>query len=359
MPMIPCPGCGLPRADDQIDVVPCPVCAVAPASEAASSHLLLAAEIPTDPTTGLPADVSQMEEHAARAGGQLRSRLAIAAAFLLGIAVGVGGLLAGQRVFPLGQPEFAARNAPAAETEPRSPFIPPIVVAPMPRERRALESVVNSPPEPEPERNQEPRVEPKPALDPPALARIEPIRLNQPDAAFTLPRLEGKDEHIVLRGKVRMLRVNGLGAGAILDASGLEAGSIYVCGTINGGSLLKLHCPDGVVEVPAAVGERSSVEIHAPGSSVRFVFPTTPDKSGSLINGGATVAITARTVDLRGDVTGAGTTVKVTLTRNGSLKAAAVRGTATIEYKTENPKDREPSASAATVAPTATFKKVD
>jgi hypothetical protein len=156
-----------------------------------------------------------------------------------------------------------------------------------------------------------------------------------------------------------MLRINGLGAGAILDASGLEAGSIYVCGTINGGSLLKLNCLDGVVEVPAAVGERSWLEIHAPGSSVRFVYPTTPDKSGSLINGGATVAITARTVDLRGDVTGAGTKVTVTLTRNGSLKAAAVRGTATIEYKTENPKDREPPATAATVAPTATFKKVD
>ena len=153
-----------------------------------------------------------------------------------------------------------------------------------------------------------------------------------------------------------MLRINGLGAGAILDASGLEAGCIYVCGSIDGGSRLRINCQEGIVELPASVGERSRVEIHAPGSSVRFVYPTTPEKPGSLIGGGASVEITARTVDLRGDVTGAGTRVKITLTRNGSIKAAAVKGAAVIEYRTNDPKA---PASAAIVAPTATFKKVD
>jgi len=321
--------------------------------------LPLATEIPADPTAGLPADVSQMEAHAARTAGQARSRLAIAVAFLLGIAVGVGGLLAGQQMLPAGPPESIARIAPAMGAESRSPVISPIVIAPTPRERRVVEAASHPVAEPRPERKLEQRVESRPVLDLPALARIEPIHINQPDAVYNLPRLERKGEHIVLRGKVRMLRVNGLGAGAILDASGLEAGSVYVCGTISGGSLLKINCPDGVVEVPAAVGELSRVEIHAPGSSIRFVYPTMPDKSGSLIDGGATVVMTARTVDLRGDVAGAGTKVKVTLTRNGSLKAAAVRGTATIEYRAENRESPEPRASAAILAPTAAFKKVD
>jgi hypothetical protein len=48
--------------------------------------------------------------------------------------------------------------------------------------------------------------------------------------------------------------------------------------------------------------------------------------------------------------------VKVTLTRNGSLRAAAVRGAAVVEYRTDDPKA---PASAAIVAPMARFKKVD
>jgi hypothetical protein len=144
----------------------------------------------------------------------------------------------------------------------------------------------------------------------------------------------------------------------VLDASDLEAGSIYVCGRIEEGSFVKLRCADGVVEVPAAVGGRSRLEIDAPGGRVRFVYPTAAGRSGSLIDGGATVVITARTVDLRGDVAGAGTRVSVTLTRNGSLQAAGIRDSAMVEYRAENATDREPPASAAVVDPSATFRKV-
>ena len=153
-----------------------------------------------------------------------------------------------------------------------------------------------------------------------------------------------------------MLRVNGLEEGAVLDASGLEAGSVYVSGAVAGGSVLKINCPDGVVHFPAAVGGKSLVEINAPGGQVRFVFPTAPNRPGSLIDGGAAVTILARTVDLRGDVDGADTKVTVTLTRNGSLRVAAVRGTAAVEYKAEDEKAR---ATAEIVAPTATFKKIE
>jgi hypothetical protein len=154
-----------------------------------------------------------------------------------------------------------------------------------------------------------------------------------------------------------MLRVNGLGPGAILDASELEAGSVYISGRIEGGALLRICCPDGVVEVPATVRGRSRLEIDAPGSSVRFIQPTTSETAGSRIDGGSNVIITGRTVDLRGDVEGAGTSVAVTLTRNGSLKVAAVRAAAVVEYRVENSLELDPPASAATVEPTATFRK--
>jgi hypothetical protein len=282
----------------------------------------------------------------------------VSVAFLLGLAAGAGGLLAAQQVLSWGSPESTPQVAPVISEGARADLVSTAMIAPMPREHRAMANASPSFSQPRPESAQQARARAKPAPAPLVAPHIEPVHLNQPDAVYTLPPLERRGEHVVLRGKVRMLRVNGLSAGAVLDASGLEAGSIYVCGTIEERAHLKIHCPDGVVEVPAAVGGGSRVEIDAPGSSVRFVYPTTPDRPGSLIDGGAAVAITARTVDLRGDVAGAGTRVKVTLTRNGSLKAAAVRGTAAIEYGTENPQDREPPASAAVVDPTATFRRV-
>ena len=350
MPLITCPGCGLPREDGQVGVVPCPVCAAEPLAEQPSPPLPFAAEIPADPIASLPADVSQMET--LHPGSRSRSWLPVAAAFGLGVAVGVGGLIVGQRMNVPVQSESVTSIDQASRTEPGLPLAPSVPLAPVPHERRTIADVPSSRPEPRTQPNQ--RLKPVPDL--PALARVPPIHLNQPDAAYTLPRLERKGEHVVSarEGSV-CFRINGLGAGAILDASGLEAGCIYVCGSIDGGSRLRINCQEGIVDA-GLVGERSRVEIHAPGSSVRFVYPTTPEKPGSLIGGGASVEITARTVDLRRDVTGAGTRVKITLTRNGSIKAAAVKGSAVVEYRTNDPKA---PASAAIVAPTATFKKVD
>jgi uncharacterized Zn finger protein (UPF0148 family) len=361
MAVIACPGCGLPRADDQVGVVPCPICAASPAATptpTADSRPPLAKTPPADPTAGLPADVSELE----RASDLSRSpaaivRMAVPLAFLLGAAAGVGGLLAWQAAFPpVDQSEDARpRLAEVAAADQNSGGLrPPLAlaaqVAPMPREARSPEPVSEPPVEPKIVAKGEPKVAPPPA-------RAVVIDLNQPDAVYTLPAKQG--EHIVLRGQVRMLRVSGLDAGAILDATGLDAGSVYVTGKIDGGSVLKINCPDGVVQVPAAVTGKSRVEINAQGGSVRFSFATAPNRAGSLIDGGSTVAITARTVDLRGDVDGADTKVTVTLTRNGSLKVAAVRGTAAVVYRAEDAKAPAPTATAGTVAPTATFKKAD
>lgn len=353
MAMIACPGCGLPREDDRAGVVPCPVCVATPAPEPIAAPTTNAA--PPDPIAGLPADVSQMEAPAARASGRWILPVAIASAFLLGIASGMGGLLAWQ-----GGWKGVAENTPPGLTDDSvrdQPARLPLAVAPWPRlQNISLSSLTTR------ATQTESGFRPKSVIrvlpDPAAVARKLIIPLNQPDAAYTIPRPVEPGEHVILRGKVRMLRVNGLGPGAVVDASALEAGSIYVGGTIEGGSILRLRCPDGVVEVPAAVRGPSRLEIDAPGSSVRFLHPSTADQPGSRIDGGAIVLITARSVDLRGDVAGADTSVRVTLTRNGSLKVAAVRGAAAVEYCSENRLVPEPAANAAVVEPGATFRKI-
>jgi hypothetical protein len=341
--MIACPECGLPRADDEVGVVPCPVCAAAPGVASRGSRPPLARTETRDPLAGMPADVSQMEAQAGAASNRILQRLVIALAFGLGIAVGVGGLLAWQR-------STADREPPAEPSQ-----TPVEAHAPVQPARAAPASLAIAP---------RPRVKPlEIAPAPSAVVPIFPllppvvVELDDPDSVYTVPPPTKKGEHIVLRGKVRMLRVEGLDGGALLDATGLEAGSIYVEGKIDGRSVLKLAALDGVVAIPASVSGRSRVEINAPGCEVRFPFPTTDNRPGSQITGGSTVTIVGRTVDLRGDIDGLGTKVDVTLTRNGSLKVAAVRGTAAVEYRSANARATSLNVAVFSVAPTATFRR--
>ena len=342
MAMIGCPGCGLPRSDDQVGVVPCPVCAEVSESPRTASPPGIAKPALVDPTAGLPADVSQLEAQAGQDSGRTRVQLITACAFLIGVALGAGGLLAWQKagLIDVSEP-LALNNALVVTSEPTTAKSYDLALAPRPRVR---------PPGIAPE--------PKAVIPPIQLGPPVIVDLNEPDSTFTVPRMLDGGFHLVLRGKVRMLRVTDLGGGSVLDASALEAGSIYVGGKIDGGSLLKLSALNGVVAIPASVSGKSRVEINAPGSEVRFSFPTTTSGPGSLIDGGSTVTITGRTVDLRGDVDGMGTKVIVKLTRNGSLKVAAVRGTASVEYRSEDSKAAAPPAAAAIVAPTATFRNI-
>ena len=350
MAMIACPGCGLPREAEGIGVIPCPVCVSGSVCEPIVPTT--PGPAPPDPIAGLPADVSQMEAPAVRSSGRRLAPVAIICAFLLGIAAGMGGLLAWQG----GWREIKPPPGLTADSMRDQPIHPPLAVAPWPRlQNKSLSSPTTGTTKTESAFG--PKSEVRVLPHPPDVARKVIIPLNQPDAAYTIPRPVDRGEHMILRGKVRMLRVNGLAPGAVLDASELQTGSIYVGGTIEGGSILRLSCPDGVVEVPAAVSGRSRLEIDAPGSNVRFLHPSTADKPGSRIDGGSTVIITARSVDLRGDVAGTDTSVRVTLTRNGSLKVAAVRGSAAVEFCSENRLEPEPPATAATVEPSATFRK--
>jgi hypothetical protein len=163
---------------------------------------------------------------------------------------------------------------------------------------------------------------------------------------------------MVLKGKVKTLRTAGLAAGAVVDASALEAANIYVGGRIEGGAVLKLYSPGGVVTVAAATVGKSTLEIMAPGGTVNFSSATSPSRPGSAIDAGSKVTITARAVELHGDINGVETKVRVNLPRTGSLKITAIRGIAIVEYHIADGKGI-PEVIAETVSPTATLKKVD
>lgn len=344
-----CPECGLPRADDQLETVPCPICATVAGQTPALAAVTRKPD--TDPTAGLPADASQLHSHG---GPPANFPFGAVLVFLLGSAAGVGSLLGWQTAFP---PRSAIPSdstvtpVEVSKVERPLPALPPkqIAIAPFPHEPKYAEPE----PDPEPVPVPDPKAIPQPQAD-----RIVVIELNLPDAVYTLPFTMKKGERVVLKGKVKTLRASGLDGGAVLDASALHAANIYVTGRIDGRSSLKLNAPNGVVTVSATVTGKSTVEVAAPGGEVKFSAPTTATRPGSQIDGGAAVTLTARTIDLRGDVNGIDTKVSVNMPRTGTLRVAAIRGTATVEYRVPEGKGVL-DVSAVILAPTATFKKAD
>ncbi len=376
MAVIPCPGCGLPRIEDQLATVPCPICAAGlPEQPVARAPSVRRPADTPDPIAHLPADVSELGRYpsaAATRGGLIGWVLV----FLFGVATGAGGLLGWQSYSrsggtPVESPDVAFRPADPAPGE--TPSVRAAEVAPMPRPLSSPRdgagplgsSLTGLPPRsepgPQPEPKPEPKPEPVPKPEPKPEAVVadptEVIELNQPEAVHAVAPLR-RGERVVIRGRVKTLRVLGLHAGAVLDASRLEAQVIFVGGKVDGRSTLRLNAPGGSVTVAAAIGEKSSVEINAPGGDVRFPLPTTAGHPGSLIDGGAVVAVTARSVDLRGDVNGIDTHVRVNLPGDGVLKFAAIKGVATVEYRPTGPPG-SPQVVAGTVAATATFRRAE
>ncbi|VTT97443.1 unnamed protein product [Gemmataceae bacterium] len=345
MSMTACPGCGLPRAEDQL-ARPCPVCDAGPGAVAVAPPVARPPSAP-DPTKNLPADVSAMNRAAASAEG-FPAWFRWAVVFAVGVGTGAAGVFAWQANRAHAPTELAQVTPNESRPLPPLPSVSGrrVEVAPVPHEPTAA-------PEPEPE---PPPPEPRPPVAAPDKTIV--IELNLPNGTYHLPFAMKKGERVVLKGKVNSFRARGLDGGAVLDASGLEAAQVYIGGKIDNGSTLKVNAPNGTVTFAAAVGGKSKVEIAAPGGDVTFSAPTTPARPGSAIDGGSTVTIAARTTDLRGDVNGSATRVSVSLPRNGTLKAVAVRGTATVEYRVADGKGT-PDVSAGFVSPAATFKKVE
>lgn len=349
MSMIACPGCGLPR-EEQLNNVPCPVCDAGPALPTAPESV---AKKPAgrDSTTGLPADISEMNRSAPREG--FPAWFSWAAVFVFGIATGVVGFS-----------RWQAANAPVevAKAEPVNPRPLP-TLPPQPPAKRVEPAPIPAEPKPPVEPKPSPEPAPEPSLTEPkgmpvGGERPVTIDLNLPNGTYSIPFAMKKGERIILKGKVHTLRASGLDGGAILDASGLEAAQVYIGGTIDNGSVLKVNAPNGKVTVGGSVLGKSSVEITAPGGDVIFSAPTTPTRPGSAIDSGSIVVITARSAEFLGDINGSNTKVTVNLPRIGMLKVVAIRGTANVEYRVADGKGM-PDVSAAFVSPAASFKKID
>ena len=370
MATVACSECGLPRGESEVGK-PCPVCAAAPVATGTAPRTRKPAE--PDPTDGLPADVSELyapdaptRPHAYNRTPAAGSRLALVGTvtFLLGALCGVGGVFVFQaldRPEPKpDDPEVAAKPNDDANARPLAPAIgdgsSPLAkpqaervpaVAPMPHAPGIPPIVVAVDPDADPELK---------ILPLPLPGRVTIHEFNEPCDLYSVPVMK-KGEHVVLRGKgkIKTLRIHGLDAGSILDASELEVATVIVTGRIDGRSTLKLKVPNGAVNVSAKVDGHSIVQIDAPGGDVTFVSK----KDMPKIDNGSTVAVTAKKVEFRGDITGADTRVAVTITRGGFLEIEAVRGQAVVEYKSLVGEGAPPTVRIGSVAATATVRKVE
>jgi hypothetical protein len=370
MATVACPGCGLPRAESELETTPCPLCAQAkvPAKAQRAKPTLA-----PDPTAGLPSDVSELDspgtphEPPRRSTGSA-SRLRFAAVvFVLGALCGIGGIIGYQalertQALPDG-PELAAGSTDSTPGAPGASESRGPALAPMPHEPGAqvLAKVATTPEPPEPEPKPLQPLQPQPPQPPPPPGRVTVIDLGpDPPPLFTIPFAMKKGEHVVLKaqGKLKVLRVNGLDAGAVLDASGVDAATVQVGGRIDNGSTLKLKATNGQVTFGAKVDHKSIVEIDAPGGDVKFTgTPGAPEVT--KIDNGAAVTITARVVEFKGDIGGADTKVSIVLTRSAWLKVASVSGRATVEYKSQMAAWSPPDVIVGSVAPGATFRKIE
>jgi hypothetical protein len=292
MPTTPCLTCGLPRAVDLVGVVPCPICG-------ADGLPPVAEEIPDTPPT-VAVVISSPEPPRPVPGGSYFV-IGLSLGLLIGAAAGAGGVLGWQsRPVPPTEPEVTA--APASIDPP--PLPPP----PSPKTPDPLPPTVDPLPS-----FPQPKEKPNPfrPTGPPSLV------LDNPDGE-TRPVVR-PGGHLVLTGKVKRLVIPGLLAGAVLDASRLEAGDVVVAGPIDGGSRIVVCAPGGVVRFRGRVDGESVVEV------------------------------TARSVAFDEAISGAGTRVRVTLTSGGELAFSTVTGGSRLEYRKANPGDPVPKLTAGLV----------
>jgi hypothetical protein len=349
MATVACPGCGMPRTEDQIGSMPCPLCHAASTPPAAKRLQSKSAEY--DPTAGLPSDVSELASHtpAKRQSASLWWS-SIVASFVLGTAAGIGGVVGWQSLFQSDRQEGEkpiqeriTNSVPTTRLQDSISF----EMAPMPRLVLPPDSSNTSQASPLP----------VPKLNPVPPANAILIDIHQPEATYTLPISMKHGEYVVLRGKVKTLRVDGVEGGATLDASGLEAGSIYISGHVDESSTLSLNAPNGAVSIIAPITANSRVEINAAGGGVRFLTPFRTDVPRSQIDGGSIVTINARTIELGGGVGGEETRVEAIVAPEGILSVSAIRGTATVEYWVGPGVGDAPTVTAKHVGPKAAFRR--
>lgn len=363
MPTVPCPSCGMPRAEELVGNTACPICGHIglPTADSVDEPVLLPEPAPP------PAPVAVNNPPTAVG----RVLAAGVLGFVVGTAAGVAGLLgwqAASRQHTAVADNTTAVNAPAPPAVDTGGSHPPLATTneliPPPREPVARSAPPADPPTPAPPPVVNPPKEQPIALGPPAKPEADPANPFRPAAppAMKLDNPAGvaapvvrPGGNLVLRGKVKTLRVAGLESGAVLDASELEADEVIVTGKIDGASRLWVKAPNGRVTFRARIDGRSRVGVEAPGGWVAF-DPEAAD--GAKIDGGAQVSITAKSVRLDGTIGGSGTKVAVSITAGGSLAFRELVGPSRLEYGTADPEDPEPSVTPGKVAPPAVVKKV-
>jgi hypothetical protein len=202
------------------------------------------------------------------------------------------------------------------------------------------DAVAAAPPadEPAPPPTPAPKAPPPPPVVPPtaptAKDKPNPFRPTGP-APMVLDNPDGETRslvrpggHLVLGGKVNRLVVPRLTAGAVLDASQLDAAEVVVEGPIDGASRLVARTAGGTVTV------RGPVE------------------------GGSVVDVSGRAVTFGQPIGGAKTRVTVTLSSGGVLSYAAVTGSARLEYRRANPADPPVRPAGGAVTPPAVVVEV-
>ena len=357
MATIACRSCGLPRAEDLLNDVACPVCGLR-GDEAVDRRHHAPRDVPHAEREDYDAEpmhdrawVIPEPSRVPAAPEPAKSRFLVG--FLAGVAVALGGVFAGPplverlTVQPASTPRAERedyREVPARE----------VALAPAPREVfTSLRIPVPSVPE----------VIAKPAEMPEPAPR-NPFRPEAP-RAIVLDHAQHYSPNVppgstvTVRGWVKTLIVKDLEAGAVLDCSALEAEQVIVIGKIEGGSRLSVRAPGGTVAFRSKIDGRSHVVVRAPGGTVTFETPTGMGRDGSKIDGGSEVDIHAKAVGFRGLIAGAKTKVNVTLSANGTLAFAEIDGTARLEYGKLDPDDAEPQISKGRIGAAAVVKKVE
>lgn len=315
MATVPCPSCGLPRAEDA--TAACPVCGkvgLAPGPDEPDDDQPWVIAEPPRHTVPLELDDAPPRRSGVAAGTVL--------GFILGIGTGAAGLFGWQAYHD---------RPPAPEPITVAQADPPAIEAPPEKPPVARASSPEAPP-PKPVRVPPPRetvvVEPLPLPPNPFRPAAPPaMRLDNPDGESRPVVRPGG--HLVLRGKVKTLRVAGLEAGAVLDCTDLEVEDIEVVGKIDGASRLTVRAPAG---------------------RVTFLGP---------VDGGSTVEVRAKAVAFRVPIRGVGTRVSVRLTAGGTLSFAAVGGLARLEYAKADPADPDPVVTRGRVEAPAVVARVE
>ncbi len=346
MSTIACPGCGMPRAVELFDEKPCPVCdTVLPMAGEIEPEFVTSSER-SPAAARLPADASELAAYPMPRLPMGWVAVGLLVGFSIGAMAGAGGLYAWQSDFRFSQ-EDPTETAAAVPVQLPSPEPPPQPQQPDSHPPAQPEKSTSnySPPSTGPETV----VVPQPMGVPPPAGQAVVIEVNEPNGEYSLPFPTVHGEHVILKGRAKSLKLAAVDGGASVDASGLVAAEIVV-DRVDGNSTVKLNAPEGQVTFAGKVDGKSTVVVHAPGGLVRFPNATVTGQAGSKIDGSSRVSITAKRVELRGDINGQATRVTVVLTRAGALRVATVQGTAVLEYRMEN---SGWSISDVTVGPTA------